>query len=111
MKNPLPLVFLFLLILTLAYIVYVVFVPEAVSVPGDTHRALYCTDGERRACTAGSCSGISTCVGGSWGGCDWQKVCEPGSRELCIKDGCAYALKECDECGTSWGPCQGVNSS
>ncbi|MFH0737840.1 MAG: hypothetical protein V1827_04235 [Candidatus Micrarchaeota archaeon] len=111
MKNPLPLAFLSILIIILSYILYLAFFPQEVDVIGDSHRALYCTDGEKRACTIGACSGISACSGGAWGGCSWERICEPGSRELCIQDGCAYALKECDGCGTSWGPCQGLDGS
>jgi hypothetical protein len=65
-----------------------------------------CAPGTARACSVGICSGMSTCLGdGTWGGCDWQRVCIPGSRAPCIQDGCAYAFKTCNPCGSGYGDC------
>lgn len=70
-----------------------------------------CTEGQIKACSLGNCSGTSLCVGGSWGGCRWERICPPGSRLPCINNSCVYALKECNECGTGYGPCIKGNAS
>ncbi len=64
-----------------------------------------CTEGQTQSCRVGACTGISTCTGGSWGGCKWKTVCTPGTKAPCTLQGCAYAYKECNECGTGYGPC------
>ncbi len=70
-----------------------------------------CKDGQTQYCTLGNCTGFSTCIGGYWGGCRWDRTCTPGSRTPCLKDNCPYAIKECNECGTGYGPCGGLNST
>ncbi|MFZ5501488.1 MAG: hypothetical protein ACOY58_06220, partial [Candidatus Micrarchaeota archaeon] len=64
-----------------------------------------CASGETRSCQSGSCAGTSTCIQGVWSGCRWERICTPGIHEPCIEQGCAYALRECNECGTGWGEC------
>jgi hypothetical protein len=103
-RNPIAL----LLIIALAAVLAVPFLSPA-SPPGpgsgNASAPVLCKDGQTRACSAGSCGGVSTCVGGVWSGCKWPRVCVPGSKVSCIQNGCAYAFKECDECGSGYGPC------
>ncbi len=72
--------------------------PVSDAVPG-------CSEGQTRPCSAGSCTGIATCLDGIWTGCRWEKICIPGIKAPCIYGGCAYAYKECNECGTGYGEC------
>ncbi len=67
--------------------------------------AVYCADGQTQQCTAGACSGVSTCIGGVWSGCKWPTSCIPGARVPCLSNGCVYAVKECNSCGTGYGEC------
>jgi hypothetical protein len=83
--------------------------PPAATTPSGTQPA--CKDGLTQYCKVGNCSGLSTCVGGAWGGCKWERVCTSGSKAPCLKNNCPYALKECNECGTGFGPCVGGNAS
>lgn len=65
-----------------------------------------CVPGQVEGCSVGRCSGMSTCLqDGTWGGCNWQRVCIPGSRAPCLQNGCAYAYKECNQCGSGYGDC------
>ncbi|MBI5224041.1 hypothetical protein HY990_06505 [Candidatus Micrarchaeota archaeon] len=77
----------------------------------DQASAPSCLDGQKQYCRVASCSGFSTCVGGTWGGCEWVKVCNPGERIPCLKEGCSYAYKICNECGTEYGSCTGFNQT
>ncbi len=107
MKNPLPLLLLLALAALLAYGLLSGGSPAAIgpSSPGAPSAQAPCIDGQTQYCRLGNCSGISACIGGAWTGCRWERVCEPGSRVPCLKNNCPYALKECDECGTGYGPC------
>ncbi len=65
-----------------------------------------CVPGQTRSCSVGNCSGTSLClVDGTWGGCNWQRVCTPSSRLPCLQAGCAYAYKVCNPCGSGYGAC------
>lgn len=68
-------------------------------------------EGQLQYCREGNCSGLSTCIGGSWGKCRWERVCSPGSKATCLENSCVYAIKVCNECGTGYGPCVGINAS
>ncbi len=68
--------------------------------------AAVCKEGLTQHCMVGNCSGLSACRNGRWTACRWEMVCEPGSRASCIEGGCVKGYKECDECGTSYGPCK-----
>jgi hypothetical protein len=102
-KNPVVLFLLALLLAILCYIIYASYRPQVSII--DTPIEKICEDNQTHACTSGSCNGTSTCVDNSWSSCTWEKICVPGSRAMCIEDGCAYAVKECNECGTGYGPC------
>ncbi len=106
MKNIVPLLFIFLMLLILAYAMLMHGGPAEFSPPPpQKSQEAACTDGLTQYCRVGNCSGTSTCVGGIWGGCKWERVCVPGSKATCLKSSCPYALKECNECGTGYGPC------
>jgi len=64
-----------------------------------------CHEGDTKQCTLESCSGFSTCHGGSWGVCRWKVVCAPYSKASCLNNSCVYGYKECDGCGSGYGPC------
>ena len=89
----------------LAYIIMLVTSPTQLPVEDQLSSPFLCADGEVRPCASGDCEGTSTCVKGVWGGCRWEQVCAPGLREPCIIQGCAYAVRECNECGTGWSEC------
>lgn len=113
LKNPLPLALLALLALALAAILFLFYNPAGAQ-PQQNESALQagCTDGQTKACSVGECGGTSTCVNGRWWVCRWETVCTPGSRIPCLNGGCAYAVRECNSCGTGYGPCFGpANSS
>jgi hypothetical protein len=104
-KNPLILFLFLLLVAILAYTIlfvngrrvdlhYPVDVPEA------------CSENLTKSCSVGNCTGVSTCRGGNWGSCKLDLVCEPGSRISCSEVGCVYGFRECDECGSGYGPCR-----
>ncbi len=71
----------------------------------------YCRDGQTQACSTGSCSGVSSCINGIWSGCKWDTLCTPGARVPCLSNGCVYAVKECNSCGTGYGDCFLPNTS
>ncbi|MDD5339922.1 MAG: hypothetical protein PHV13_01595 [Candidatus ainarchaeum sp.] len=65
-----------------------------------------CVQGTARACSVGNCTGTSVCLeGGTWGSCKWVRVCTPGARMACLQDGCSYAYRECNPCGSGYGSC------
>jgi len=64
-----------------------------------------CQEGDSKACSVDSCSGLSYCIEGRWSACRWDRVCSPGTLAPCLSGGCAYAYKACDECGAGYGPC------
>jgi hypothetical protein len=71
-----------------------------------------CVPGTMENCSIGSCGGTSFCLAdGTWGGCTWQRVCTPGVRDACIQNGCAYAYKTCNQCGSGYGACAPPNST
>jgi hypothetical protein len=117
LKNPIPLLFVLSLAAVLSYGFYMAGMfgfPRAAD--GETaHSASSashaCKDGQTQYCSLGNCSGLSTCSGGAWGGCNWERICAPGSKATCLKNSCPYALKECNPCGTGYGPCIGINAS
>ncbi len=117
MKNPIPIFFIFFLALILSYGFYMAGLfgfPEGQvggSVPSAQSAPHACKDGQTQYCSLGNCSGFSTCVGGVWSGCRWERLCTPGSKATCLKSNCPYALKVCNECGTGYGTCTGLNAS
>lgn len=64
-----------------------------------------CTDGQTAPCSIGECTGIKTCRGGMFGTCKWDIVCASGTRVSCLNNSCVYAYKECNSCGSGYGPC------
>jgi len=64
-----------------------------------------CTENQTRTCQVGGCVGLQTCFEGEWSGCSWKRICTPGIKTPCLKQGCAYAYQECNPCGTGFGPC------
>ncbi|MFN7991888.1 MAG: hypothetical protein U0R44_07075 [Candidatus Micrarchaeia archaeon] len=108
MKNPLALMMLLALV---ALVACTVILTSGGGSPGktvgDSDRPRFCHEGDTQFCTIGSCSGQSACINGVWSGCRWARVCTPGERIPCLKNGCAYAVKECDTCGTGFGECKG----
>ncbi len=106
MKSPLVLLFILSLAAIIVFAIYISWGPPAAagSEPGQS-APRYCRDGQTQACSAGSCSGLSTCINGIWSGCKWGTVCTPLSRVPCLSNGCVYAVKECNSCGTGYGDC------
>jgi hypothetical protein len=103
-KNPTLIVFFLLLLAILIYIFFfVTYQPTDLHYPVEKPRL--CEDGEQKDCAIGECPGTSTCKNGVWGVCKWKKICEPGSVVACIEYGCAQGSKQCNECGTGYGPC------
>ena len=117
MKNPIPIFFILSLSAILFYGFYMAGMfgfPETPSGGGAApapSTPQSCRDGQTQYCRLGNCSGVSVCSGGAWSGCRWDRICAPGSKATCLKSSCPYALKECDECGTGYGPCIGINAS
>ncbi|MBD3210331.1 hypothetical protein GF318_03030 [Candidatus Micrarchaeota archaeon] len=101
-RKALPLLFIFALVL--------VFLAALLMKPGMVeleYEAEYpaCTEGATQHCCIGNCSGKSTCVNGKWGPCKLDIVCRPGETVPCLERGCVTGHKECNECGTAYGPC------
>lgn len=121
MKNPVP---VFLIIAMLAVLCYSFYMAGLIQLPQDAQAGGpaqsqngaagptgYCKDGQTQYCRLGNCSGESVCMGGAWGGCRWDRTCTPGTKATCLKNNCPYGLKECNECGTGYGPCSGLDAS
>ncbi|VVC01276.1 Uncharacterised protein [uncultured archaeon] len=74
-----------------------------------------CSDGEKRACSIGSCEGVQSCAGGAFSGCTLpRKTCVSGEKAGCSLDSCRSGYAVCNECGTGFGPCEpeaGANAS
>ncbi len=105
MKSPILILFFIILFALLAYVVIFSSIKRV-----DLHYPIetgdLCEENGTKSCTVGNCTGISTCSGGNWGGCKLDLVCEPGSRIACSEVGCVYGFRECDECGSGYGPCR-----
>lgn len=105
MKSPILILFFIILLGILAYVILF-----ATSTRVDLHYPVEvgqgCEDGTIKSCSVGNCTGKSACSGGSWGACKLNLVCEPGSRISCSEVGCVYGFRECDECGSGYGPCR-----
>jgi hypothetical protein len=104
-KNPVVLLFLLFLFAILAY-TFLYISGGRVDLHYPTKAAEGCTENASRQCNIGNCSGSSLCHGGAWGVCKLKLVCEPGSRVSCSEAGCVYGFRECDECGSGYGPCR-----
>lgn len=66
----------------------------------------FCHPGSSLPCAVGNCTGRYVCLAdGTWGDCTWARACVPGSRIPCLDNGCAYAYRECDPCGSGYGEC------
>jgi len=66
-----------------------------------------CEAGETRDClTHDGCDGTQRCVDYEWTPCKKNRmVCRPGQRKACAYTPCKVGHKECNECGTGYGPC------
>ncbi len=105
-RNPYPLLLLAALSIVLLYaLTWLVGISKPETVVLD-YGPRPCESGEARACAVGNCTGISVCVEGTWGGCKWQQSCQPGGKETCLSESCPYGFRECNECGTGFGPCK-----
>ncbi len=112
MKNPAVLIFILALVAIIAYAAYLGSGPAASQQqPAPEGPPRSCQDGQTQPCSTGSCSGLSRCINGVWSGCRWDTVCTPGDRVPCLSNGCVYAVKECNSCGTGYGACFLPNSS
>ncbi|NYZ73913.1 hypothetical protein H0O00_02110 [Candidatus Micrarchaeota archaeon] len=90
------------LVLTLVFIAYY----GGPSITGEEwSTSSLCTHGDTKPCTTGPCNGTAICINGIWSSCRWEKVCVPGTRLSCTKLSCFYAVRECNQCGTGYGPC------
>ncbi len=106
-RNPLPLLIIAALAVIAAYTFFFVSAPAVnLHYPSEDKAERLCSEGQIRNCTVGGCTGVSTCASGRWGGCKWEMVCTPGIRAPCLNNSCVYAYKECNECGTGYGPCE-----
>ena len=70
-----------------------------------------CTEGTNMSCTLGTCTGYRVCESGEWSECRFERICVPGSVAPCIENYCAVGYKTCNECGTGYGECIGLNES
>ena len=105
MKSPILILFFIILLGILAYIV--LFATSArVDLHYPSEAGGLCQENITRTCQVGNCTGLSLCRGGKWGACKLEFVCEPGSRVSCSDVGCVYGFRECDECGSGYGPCR-----
>lgn len=64
-----------------------------------------CIENQTKECLVGNCTGASTCTGGGWGPCRLELVCTPGETVPCLDGPCVCGYKECNECGSAFGPC------
>jgi len=111
LKNPAPMIFAGILVLFLISMALIFYAPAPPPQPAEKLPPPACMDGQTRSCTTGGCSGIATCKDGKWWGCRWNQTCRPGARAPCLNDnGCSYAVKECNDCGTGYGPCMGPDT-
>ncbi|NYZ76783.1 hypothetical protein H0O02_00520 [Candidatus Micrarchaeota archaeon] len=110
MKEHLPL--LFLVFVSLAFALLLAGMLSQGRIKEETEQPPgECAMGQIGSCMKGPCNGTQACVNGTWGRCMVKTVCTPGVREPCIRDYCASAYKICNECGTGYGPCIGMNGS
>ncbi|MBU0527740.1 hypothetical protein KKE92_04625 [Candidatus Micrarchaeota archaeon] len=105
MKNPIPLIFIFLLFLSLA-LIFLFTISNPVSPKINATNTKVCQNGETVECTVSSCTGVSTCHNAKWSMCIWDRICDPGSRVACAESGCSKGFKECNSCGTGYGECR-----
>jgi hypothetical protein len=112
LKNPVVLALFVFLAVVIAYAAYLGWAPspQPASRPSDSATGL-CREGDTRPCSVNSCQGVSRCLNGVWSGCRWDTVCTPGARVPCLSNGCVYAVKECDSCGTGYTDCFLPNST
>jgi hypothetical protein len=105
--------FIVALFALIAYAAYLGSGPGAApeSQPSSPSSGGLCTEGQTQACSIGSCSGVSRCINGVWSGCRWDTVCTPGTKVPCLSNGCVYAVKECNQCGTGYTDCFLPNST
>ena len=103
--NP-KILLVFFIILAIAVVLFSVYSSIHDIKITATSEVTSCKNGESRVCTYNSCSGVSTCINGIWGGCNWQRICNPGTIVPCLQNGCATSSKACNECGTGYGNCQ-----
>jgi hypothetical protein len=104
-KSPVIIIFFVLLFGILLYtFLYVAGTGEELHYPVESEPA--CEENDTRSCSVGECTGISTCRNGGWGGCKLEMICQPGEKVACTEAGCAQGFKECNSCGTGYGPCR-----
>jgi hypothetical protein len=106
-RNPYPILLLVALAIVLIYTLtwFAGITKPPVMLPDDQSKPP-CIDGQKRTCTLAECTGIFTCIDGIWGGCKWAQVCVPHEREVCLSQSCPYGVRECNPCGTGFGPCK-----
>lgn len=112
MKNPVLAAIFVILALIIAYAAYLGWGPSVQpSQQTQDTGTKFCKEGDTRTCASGSCQGVSRCLNGVWSGCRWDTVCTPGQRVPCLSNGCVYAVKECNSCGTAYTECFLPNST
>lgn len=95
----------FIGVLFLIIIISFLIKPQPIEFDYEPEEEQECGGGDVQECFVGNCSGTSTCVNGEWSVCNLDMVCTPGDRVPCVEGGCVNGYKECDECGTGYGPC------
>jgi hypothetical protein len=103
LRRFIPLLFFAAIILILIYAL-LLGTPETASLEYPEEET-GCSEGQTQHCSVGNCSGLSTCVKGSWSPCRLERVCTPGEKVPCIERGCAKGHKVCNDCGTAYNPC------
>lgn len=104
----------FLFLVFTAFIVAVIiiaFVPlPQIEEPGEPGIP-ECNEGQTKECMRGPCEGIQTCIDGVWNKCTVEVICTPGTSTPCVSNHCSSAYKICNDCGTGYGECMGLNES
>ncbi|MDD5171811.1 MAG: hypothetical protein PHF60_02130 [Candidatus ainarchaeum sp.] len=103
--NLAVLAVLVFLVLVLALIFLTYYGPVPIFTSQGTGEPSSCVHGDTKPCLVGPCDGTVICINGIWSGCRWEEICVPGSRTACTQFSCPYGMKECNECGTGYGPC------
>jgi len=103
-----------LLVMVLAFVAVIAFVFITTNVFGNNSNPTSnnipsspasCAEGQTKPCSLETCTGYSSCHNGLWGACRWQLVCSPYTKTPCLNNSCVYGYKECDGCGSGYGPC------
>ena len=109
MRRFIPLIFVAAVLFVIVYSFFLA-QPKTITLEYEVEEKI-CEEGETRSCTVDACAGLSKCVHGRWGVCKLDIVCVPGDRIPCVEGGpCACGYRECNDCGTAYGPCTGNES-